>query len=511
MRWFLLLLLAVVSSANAHIGSPNVFFEGAAGPYPARVIVKPPGVVPGLAEIHVRVLTGVVDRVTALPVYARAGKKGAPPPDVAKPVRGETNLFTTELWLMKSGAYSVEVTAEGPQGKGTVIVPVNSVAMTRNAMPRWFAVMLGSLGILLFLSAAKLIGSAFGESVLDPAAEITRKVRWRSRLGAMAGAIFFGLILWGGKLWWDYEDREYRHERLYLRTPVNASIAWKKGQPILELAFRPERRRDWTPLIPDHGKLMHLFILREPELDVFGHLHPQQVSPNLFASALPAFPPGSYQLYADVTHENGFSETLTASLALPELPAFYAALWQSAGEVICSTATVLSRSTNFALAPDPDDSWHILSADGGPSTSRVTGGQNMVWENAGTLRAGSEVSLRFKLLDAQGSPASIEPYMGMLGHAAVRRKDGAVFAHLHPSGTFSMASQQFFLNDGQLKAFSTVPHTNHVAGGASSVSSVAFPYEFPQPGAYRIWVQLRSAGRVLTGAFDAEIQPRGRR
>jgi hypothetical protein len=27
----------------AHVGSPNVFYEGNAGPYPVRVVVRPPG------------------------------------------------------------------------------------------------------------------------------------------------------------------------------------------------------------------------------------------------------------------------------------------------------------------------------------------------------------------------------------------------------------------------------------------------------------------------------------
>jgi len=34
----------------------------------------------------------------------------------------------------------------------------------------------------------------------------------------------------------------------------------------------------------------------------------------------------------------------------------------------------------------------------------------------------------------------------MAGHAVVRRQDGAIFAHLHPAGTFSMAAQEFFVN-----------------------------------------------------------------
>ena len=42
-------MLAVPGFAIAHIGSPNVFYEGLAGPYHVKVIVRPPSVVPGLA------------------------------------------------------------------------------------------------------------------------------------------------------------------------------------------------------------------------------------------------------------------------------------------------------------------------------------------------------------------------------------------------------------------------------------------------------------------------------
>src|SRR3954466_14034515 len=118
-----LLLLLAPWCAEAHLGSPNVFFEGPAGPYPVRVTIQPPDVVPGLAQIHVRVHSGQPQTVTVLPVRWDAGTRGAPPPDIAKLVPGETNLFTAQLWLMNSGAYSVFVDVSGPEGHGTAIVP----------------------------------------------------------------------------------------------------------------------------------------------------------------------------------------------------------------------------------------------------------------------------------------------------------------------------------------------------------------------------------------------------
>src|SRR5438093_11793559 len=102
-----LVLLGLTVSGEAHIGSPNVFFEGQAGPYPVRIVIRPPPVIPGLAEVAVRISTNGVRRVTALPMRWNTGRQGAPPPDEALPVRGETNLFSTELWFMQGGAQSV--------------------------------------------------------------------------------------------------------------------------------------------------------------------------------------------------------------------------------------------------------------------------------------------------------------------------------------------------------------------------------------------------------------------
>jgi hypothetical protein len=193
----------------------------------------------------------------------------------------------------------------------------------------------------------------------------------------------------------------------------------------------------------------------------------------------------------------------------------------SAGEVICGSPAGLALEDGQVMR-DRDDSWHVerseqttpVKAHSRKSTqtlsSTLTGGYTLIFENANEVLAGRETSLRFAAFGPDGSAAPLQLYMGMLGHAAVRRADGSVFAHLHPAGTFSMASQEAF----QQRSSPTKTVTEVVRQPVPSVSSdqapneVSFPYQFPKPGRYRLWVQVRIAGQVLTGVYDLENHAR---
>jgi hypothetical protein len=274
---------------------------------------------------------------------------------------------------------------------------------------------------------------------------------------------------------------------------------------------------DWTPVVPDHGKLVHLFLIRTPGLDAFAHLHPvpAAAAAGVFRAALPRLPAGVYRLYADITQESGFAETLTATVTLPppqQQPAPF-------------------DPQRPGLAADPDDSVRVATPvawrpPNEAAVSPLDGGLTMTWLRpvAPRLIAGRDASLRFAVRTPDGRPVPLEPYMGMLGHAVICRDDGRIFIHLHPQGTISMTAQALLAGRARsldartvVKAPGSVPPAAlpgppmmpmtvmAMPAAVGGNGEVSFPYELPEPGRYRIWVQVKSAGQVLTGVFDVEV------
>src|SRR5262249_17799715 len=79
--------------------------------------------------------------------------------------------------------------------------------------------------------------------------------------------------------------------------------------------------RDHTPLVADHGKLVHLFLISDAGMSSFAHLHPARViSDKNSAAKLPPLNEGNYSVYADINHESGFTETLVSKISLTNTP-----------------------------------------------------------------------------------------------------------------------------------------------------------------------------------------------
>ena len=482
--------LVLAAMSMAHVGSPDTFFGGKAGPYNVRISVRLPGVIPGRAEVTVRVEGNTVPASHHVTVRAgqwNVGLKGAPPAEVAAPVPGDPALYAAELWFMTASSYQLAVTIDGPAGKGDVVIPVLALATAERPMAPWLGAVLAALGLFLTAGLLTIIGTAVRESSLPPGVEPDAVRRRRARTGVAVTGILAALALWGGNRWWAAEAASYSTSVLYRPFDARTSLTREADRRILTLSVR-DARWSGTPiapsrynaLMPDHGKLMHLFLLREPTLDALAHLHPiaRSVADLDFDSALPPLPPGRYRVFGDIVHESGYAQTMVSSVELP-------------GDAPPSTTQT-----------DADDSWFRGAGlvEAATVSYDLGDGSRIVWDRgAAPMVAGVERDLRFRVTDAAGADLTVEPYMGMAAHLVVASFDGSVFAHLHPAGSISMAAMQRFAG-----ADGADPHVGHAT---PLDSRVAIPYAFPKARPYRLFVQVKRGGKVMTGAFDVDARP----
>jgi hypothetical protein len=484
----LVTLLSLPASADAHVGSPNVFYAGNAGPYHLFVTIRVPQVVPGIAEIEIRSQSPDVRQVRIVPLRLTGpGSQYPPAPDVAQRSQADPQFFTGSLWLMEFGALQVRVQVEGERGPGEMAVPVLAEAQRVLPMQKSLGALLAALMALLVVGLISIAGAGAREAQLEPGAVATAQSRRRGRIAMAAAAVLVAALLWLGNHWWNLEATTYARN-IYRNPQVTASL--ESGQ---RLILRSQDRQ-WVdsvskqPLIPDHDHLVHLFLIRTPAMDRFWHLHPDQTSPGVFAQNLPTVPAGHYQIFADIVHASGFPETLISSLDLPDV-----------------SGVALSGDDSAATAPPLQATLADLR-----TFDLLDGGGRMLWEApAPPLKANTPAEFRFRVEDGNGQPVQdLEPYMGMAAHAEFVRSDAKVFAHVHPAGSVSMAA--LALAEAGLPGGGPQGYPNSMAGMTLSSEPIApeisFPYGFPQPGTYRIFVQVKRQGKVETGVFDAQVE-----
>ncbi|WP_309669092.1 hypothetical protein [Gemmatimonas sp.] len=503
---------------SAHIGTNQVVFEGQAGGYPVRVLINPPGVVPAQVPITVRVLSGTPSRVTLRAAQWNVGTKGAPPAEEAAVVPGDPGVWAHDLWIMTASIYAVYVAVEGPAGNGTVVVPMQTSATRTLGMERGMASILIALGTLLVAGMLTIIGAAVREGPVAPG-QTAPPARVRgARLAMGAGAALLALALFGGSKWWDVEERAYQR-RMLKPIAMRATVRLVDAERVLTMAMTDSLwlTNRFAPVMPDHGKLMHLFLIRADGAEassVLAHLHPLRVHADTFVTRIPSMTAGRYLLFGDLLLQNGSQRTLVDTIDVPVAPVV-------PGED--GAAAVVTSSVIPAL--DTDDAWSAVTPVPLGGAYRLASGAAMVLTADARVDAGRDLRLVATVSNADGSRSMLEPYMGMGGHAMVLRRDAGVFMHLHPMGTASMTAQAqlmrrergdtALLDSAQIAAVmataemaSDRSHATH-ATTAAGPSTLAFPFAFPTAGAYRVFVQVRRNGAVETAAFDVLVGERG--
>jgi hypothetical protein len=503
-RWIsaLSIIFFALAPCGAHVGSPDVYFQGLAGPYHLSVTIRTPAMIPGVASVEIRSSDPGVSSIRVVPLYiVGPGAKYPPPPDPLARSKEDPQFFSGKIWLMESGSWQVRVQVNGSQGAGEVAVPVPAAARNTLPMQKSLGALLFALMTLLFLAIVSILGAARREGTLEPGQDLEAHQKRRGRWVMAGTAVLVLGILFFGNMWWNSEARAKALQMIYKAPQLNVSLE-PGGKMVLRMsdsswhASRPETVM--TKLIPDHGHLMHLFLIRVPQMDRFYHLHPDLVpgSPNTFTVDLPHVPSGHYQVYADIVRESGFPDTMVAEIDLPDI----------------SGAPLSGDNSDASAPPIPNDSSE--SKLNAPVTEKgvvdvLPDGSRMVWERGPIpLSANHFVWLRFRLEDPQGKPANdVEPYMGMAGHAEIIRWDRSVFAHIHPDGSVAMAALE-------LAQKNSAESTSANGNGAATMDmqpmgkllpEVSFPYGFPKPGEYRMFVQIKRAGRIETGVFDSVV------
>ncbi|MCW5803638.1 MAG: hypothetical protein KIT31_14745, partial [Deltaproteobacteria bacterium] len=305
----LLLVLVLARPAAAHVGSPDIFFEGDAGPYHLVVTIRTPDVIPGIATIELRAGAGVTG-VTVVPLRLTGpGSELPPSPDAADRSRDDPQFFTASLWLMEHGSLQVRIAVDGARGQGALAIPVPAAAQRTQDMDRALGALLFALMALLAVAVVSIFAAAVREAALPPGAEAGARGRRRARIAALAVGTGVVGVLALGKWWWDAEARAY--ERM-------VAVPWVIEPRVAGCTLLlPPLGAD---ILPDHGHDLHLFAVRVPELDRLAHLHPERTGDGM-AVALPPLPAGSYAVFADVVLGNGFPITGTGAVELPDLAA----------------------------------------------------------------------------------------------------------------------------------------------------------------------------------------------
>jgi hypothetical protein len=495
LRLFTFVSVALLGAAlplAAHVGSSDVFYEGNAGPYRLFVTVRVPQVIPGVADIQVRSESNDVSQVSVV-VLTLTGPGSTFPPtaDLAQRSKDDPQFFTASLWLMESGALQVRVLVDGASGKGELSVPVPSFAQRTLPMQKSLSWLLFALMVFLAVGVVSIVGAGVREGNLEPGVSPAPSNQRRSTLIMVTTAVVVLTILYLGRSWWGVEARSYQRDVDFFKPPAAETSLLNGNRLVVRAKGQDPAWSDYVKmdeLVPDHNHLMHLFLVGGPDLDRLWHLHPDRIEGGAFAEDLPSMPAGHYQVFADIVDKSGYPWTLVGGIDLPQL-------------------------VGKPLAGD-DSSWSgapLSSARPDSTISQLPDGGRIVWQRpAVPLKAGVSLEFKFSVQDKDGRPIQdMQPYMGMAGHAEFVRSDFSVFAHIHPAGSVSMAALEL-AQSGLPSETSASAHGQMsmpmTSGSAALPAGVRFPYGFPQPGDYRIFVQIKRAGQVETAVFDAHVQ-----
>ena len=211
-------------------------------------------------------------------------------------------------------------------------------------------------------------------------AEVSPDYRRRGWRAMAIMTVLVGLAFWGAFAWWSADANAYATLAKFFKSPKCAATLTGDRlsiRPTDEIWLKHESVED---LVPDHGHIMHLFLLRTPGFNRIWHLHPDRTDTGTLKRS-PSIDAGHYQVFADIVDKYGFPWTLVGAIDLPNVAG--PAMTGDDSEGIAPTLTPTSDTTT-SLLPD---------------------GTQVIWKRAaGPLKANVPMILKFEVEDKSGAP-----------------------------------------------------------------------------------------------------------
>jgi Cu+-exporting ATPase len=194
-------------------------------------------------------------------------------------------------------------------------------------------------------------------------------------------------------------------------------------------------------LVRTHQVWMHLIVTRA-DLGTFAHLHPEPTGEEGVFEVQATFPTaGMYALHTELRQQGQMADVLDA--------------------------------TDVAVAGSPPPAGAVPAADIREAT---VDGVRITLDGEAHVGETSDFTLR--------TPDDLQPYLGAAGHVVVMRADGTDFQHRHAE-----------TNDDRGRPVQALP-------GTEFGPELDLHVRFDEPGAYRLWAQVRLAdGTVVTAPF----------
>ena len=88
----------MIAPVRAHVGNPDVYFQGAAGPYHLIITIRTPQMIPGTADVEILSATPGVSKITVVPLYiVGPGAKYPPVGDLLAQSKEDPQYFSGKI------------------------------------------------------------------------------------------------------------------------------------------------------------------------------------------------------------------------------------------------------------------------------------------------------------------------------------------------------------------------------------------------------------------------------